>query len=173
MVSRSLIAAGLLAVIGGAGWELRPAAQQAETRRDVPVPAETSRPARDQSTSIDVPVQNPRPAAMPESGAEEDGRARALPKAAKKEYALLTVASEPWGTLYVGNKEVGPTPIADHPLPLGSHRIRIEQEGYRTRIETIVVTGPNPIRRRYILEPAGPPGSVCAGSSVRPRWRSL
>jgi hypothetical protein len=34
--------------------------------------------------------------------------------------------------------------------------LRIEQEGYRTKLETIVVTGPNPIRRRYILEPAGP-----------------
>lgn len=70
---------------------------------------------------------------------------------------MLTVASEPWGTLYVGNKEIGPTPIADYPLPLGTHRIRIEQEGYLTKVETIVVTGPNPIRRRYSLEPAGPP----------------
>jgi hypothetical protein len=79
------------------------------------------------------------------------------PRTVKKEYALLTVASEPWGTLYLGNKEIGPTPIADYPLPVGTHRLRLEQEGYRTKIETIVVTGPNPIRRRYSLEPAGPP----------------
>jgi serine/threonine protein kinase len=158
MLSRSLIAAGLLAVIGGAGWALRPAAQQAtEARTAVPLPGTTSRPAQDRTSSIDLPDQKPRAAARPELGPEEDGRGRPAPKAAKKEYGLLTVASEPWGTLYVGNKEIGPTPIADHPLPLGSHRIRIEQEGYRTRIETIVVTGPNPIRRRYILEPAGPP----------------
>jgi serine/threonine-protein kinase len=76
---------------------------------------------------------------------------------AKKEYAMLTVASEPWGTLFVGGEEVGPTPVVDYPLPLGSHRIRIEQEGYVTKVETVVVTGTNPIRRRYVLEPAGPP----------------
>jgi len=45
----------------------------------------------------------------------------------------------------------------DYPLPLGTHRIRIEQEGYVTKIETLVVTGINPIRRRYLLEAAGPP----------------
>ena len=87
----------------------------------------------------------------------EPAGATRQPKAAKKEYGLLTVASEPWGTLFLGNKEIGPTPIADYPLPVGTHRIRIEQEGYRTKFETIVVSGPNPIRRRYILEPAGPP----------------
>jgi hypothetical protein len=81
----------------------------------------------------------------------------AKPKAVKKEYALLTVASEPWGTLYVSGKEIGPTPVADYPLAPGTYRLRIEQEGYRPKIETIVVTGPNPIRRRYSLEPAGPP----------------
>ncbi|MFL5404081.1 MAG: protein kinase domain-containing protein [Gemmatimonadales bacterium] len=71
---------------------------------------------------------------------------------AKKEYAMLTVGSEPWGTLYIDNIEIGPTPIADWRLSQGTHRLRIEQEGYQTKIETIVVTGPNPIRRRYSLE---------------------
>jgi hypothetical protein len=95
---------------------------------------------------------------MPAQSADDaEGSAASKPKPVKKEYALLTVASEPWGTLYLGNKEIGPTPIADYPLPLGTHRIRIEQEGYRTKVETIVVAEPNPIRRRYLLEPAGPP----------------
>jgi hypothetical protein len=69
---------------------------------------------------------------------------------------LLTVASEPWGTLYIDGLEIGPTPVADHQLELGTYRIRIEQEGFRTKTENITVRGPNPIRRRYILEPAGP-----------------
>jgi serine/threonine protein kinase len=75
------------------------------------------------------------------------------PRPAKKEYAMLTVASEPWGTLYIDNIEIGPTPVADYRLTQGTHRLRIEQEGYRTKSETIVVAGPNPIRRRYSLEP--------------------
>ena len=100
-------------------------------------------------------ISPPPPSTQPAT--EPDRRAVDKPKPVKKEYALLTVASEPWGTLYLGNKEIGPTPIADYPLPLGTHRLRIEQEGYRTRTETIVVTEPNPIRRRFLLEPAGPP----------------
>ncbi|HEX2248931.1 MAG TPA: protein kinase [Gemmatimonadales bacterium] len=157
LVTRSLIAAGLTVLIGGAGWALRPAAPFAgEPSRAAPITVDSIRSVQEQSTNAAaVPQQSPpalaeKPVAVAESS-------RPTPRPVKKEYALLTVASEPWGTLYVGNKEIGPTPIADYPLPLGTHRLRIEQEGYRTKIETIVVTGPNPIRRRYSLEPAGPP----------------
>ena len=74
-------------------------------------------------------------------------------RAAKRDYALLTVASEPWGTLYIDNLEIGPTPVADYRLSTGTYRLRIEQEGYRTKKETIVISSPNPIRKRYSLEP--------------------
>jgi serine/threonine protein kinase len=154
LVTRSLIAVGLTAVIGAAGWALRPSAQfSAEPTREAPTRADTRRSV--QGNNADVPQQSP-PRSDSRAAAGDEG-SRLAPKPVKKEYAMLTVASEPWGTLYVGNKEIGPTPIADYPLPLGTHRLRIEQEGYRTKIETIVVTGPNPIRRRYSLEPAGPP----------------
>jgi serine/threonine protein kinase len=155
LVTRSLIAAGLTAVIGGAGWALRPSAQfPAEPTTEAPTEADTRRSVR--GNNAGVPQQSP-PARSDSRTVTGDEGSRVTPKPVKKEYAMLTVASEPWGTLYVGNKEIGPTPIADYPLPLGTHRLRIEQEGYRTKVETIVVTGPNPIRRRYSLEPAGPP----------------
>ena len=96
------------------------------------------------------------PAVAPLTGVEGAVRAPAKAKAVRVENAYLTVASEPWGTLYLDNVEIGPTPVADHPLQPGRYRLRIEQEGYRTKTEIIVVTGPNPIRRRYSLEPAGP-----------------
>jgi serine/threonine protein kinase len=149
----SVVALSLCAAIGGASWAaLRPPV--------VPVPP--PRPSKPAVVSI-TPPAIPRPpgpsSPMRTESANDapDQRPASKPKPVKKEYALLTVASEPWGTLYLGNKEIGPTPIADYPLPLGTHRIRIEQEGYRTRVETIVVAEPNPIRRRYLLEPAGPP----------------
>jgi hypothetical protein len=91
----------------------------------------------------------------PLTGVEGAVRAPAKPKP-KIENAYLTVASEPWGTLYLDNLEIGPTPVADYPLQPGKYRLRIEQEGYRTKTEILVITGPNPIRRRYSLEPAGP-----------------
>ena len=116
------------------------------------------------SVSRSAPVQTP---AAPPTPAERGERLRALAQAraelppseppklqmVKKEYALLTVASEPWGTLYIDNVEIGPTPVADYRLLPGTYRLRIEQEGYRTKRETLVITGPNPIRRRYSLEP--------------------
>jgi serine/threonine protein kinase len=156
LVRRSLIAAGLCAVIGGVAWAgLRiPAELPRPVSRTEPIPIETAPRPRTRFTetersSVTPPVQ---------PGQEEPRQAASLkPRVAKKEYALLTVASEPWGTLYLGNEEIGPTPVADYPLAPGTYRLRIEQEGYRTKSEIIVVTGPNPIRRRYSLEPAGLP----------------
>jgi serine/threonine protein kinase len=146
VLRRSLIAVGLCAVIGGAAWAgLRPVPEPAGEE----VAPKSARPARLQERRVSPPVPSP--------GAEDRSAGQPKSKPVKKEYALLTVASEPWGTLYLGNEEIGPTPVADYPLPLGTYRLRIEQEGYRTKWETIVVTGPNPIRRRYSLEPAGPP----------------
>jgi serine/threonine protein kinase len=158
---RSLIALGLCAVIGGVAWAgLRPSSRPVEA----PGSAGTEQPTRPTTPRQTGPGQaTPAPGgagaerrdASSMGGDERAGPGRAKPP--KKEYALLTVASEPWGTLYLGNEEIGPTPVADYPLPPGTYRLRIEQEGYRTKRETIVVSGPNPIRRRYSLEPAGPP----------------
>jgi hypothetical protein len=67
------------------------------------------------------------------------------------------VASEPYGTLYIDGVEVGDTPIANHPVPLGRVELRVERDGYKTRRESIMISGPNPVRRRYILEPAEQP----------------
>ena len=73
-------------------------------------------------------------------------------------FAPLTVASEPYGTLYVNGVEVGDTPIANYQLPVGRRvELRVERDGYKTRRESVMVGGPNPIRRRYILEPGEQP----------------
>jgi serine/threonine protein kinase len=150
VLQRSLIAVGLCVLLGGAAWAtLRPDRTAQRGTQRVPreqVPPPSSRQQVRESAPARSPVTEQGPSAEP-----------ARPRPVKKEYGLLTVASEPWGTLFLGTKEIGPTPIADYPLPVGTHRLRIEQEGYRTKTETIVVSGPNPIRRRYVLEPAGPP----------------
>lgn len=156
LLRRSLLALGLCAAIGGAAWAgLRPspgpvAPRVTQSRGPVSVTTgEPSGPTSQTERRTSPPAQLGR--------GDERATGTAKPRVAKREYALLTVASEPWGTLYLGNEEIGPTPVADYPLPMGTYRLRIEQEGYRTKRETIVVTGPNPIRRRYSLEPAGPP----------------
>jgi serine/threonine protein kinase len=115
-----------------------------------PIEAQAEAPARLTSRRERHPLRE-----LVQSRIEEASPDAARPtlRVAKRDYALLTVASEPWGTLYIDNIEIGPTPVADYRLSSGTYRLRIEQEGYRTRIETIVVNSPNAIRRRYSLEP--------------------
>jgi hypothetical protein len=67
------------------------------------------------------------------------------------QYALLKVDSDPRGVLYVDGARVGPTPIRNHRLQSGTHRLRLEQKGYQTLTETIVVKGTGPVTRRYDL----------------------
>ena len=162
IVQRSLLALGLCVAIGGGAWgALLPSQTWTQARRApgaAPVSALPTRLGSTESTDVHQPMTKPLVTPPIEApGQTERPTEPPKPKAVKKEYALLTVASEPWGTLFLGNKEIGPTPIADYPLPVGTHRLRIEQEGYLTKFETIVVAGPSPIRRRYSLDPAGPP----------------
>jgi predicted Ser/Thr protein kinase len=144
----SLVAAGVCAAVSGAAW----AGLRSAEKPDRPAGRAAGAP------TVSTPGRDPQPARVEVQTPSDEGRQARTGaprvKPIKREQALLTVASEPWGTLYIGNEEIGPTPVADYPLPLGTHRLRIEQEGYRTKTETIVVSGPNPIRRRYILEPA-------------------
>jgi serine/threonine protein kinase len=158
-VRRSVITLGIGVLVGGAAWVgLREPAEPSEPAQ-VPAPApEAIMPPVERIQPAPVasqPEQVESPPVSSPTGAEEPVRATAKPKP-RIENAYLTVASEPWGTLYLDNLEIGPTPVADYPLRPGRYRLRIEQEGYSTKTEIIVVTGPNPIRRRYSLEPAGP-----------------
>jgi serine/threonine-protein kinase len=154
-IRRGIMALGLSAAVGGVSWAAFLPFQE-RAANSSPADSLVTSPVSS-TTGPNAPTQ-PSPAAnLPVSAVTDSSRSGTeRPRAGKKEYALLTVASEPWGTLFLGNKEIGPTPVVDYPLPVGTHRVRIEQEGYRTKVETVVVTGSSPIRRRYSLEPAGP-----------------
>jgi serine/threonine-protein kinase len=158
-VRRGVVALGICVVVGGVAWAgLR---EPAEPPKPPPAPVLAPeavvlpvKPLQPAPIASQPGLLKPPPASPP-AGVEATVRVPAKPKP-KIENAYLTVASEPWGTLYLDNVEIGPTPVADYPLAPGKYRLRIEQEGYRTRTEIIVVTGPNPIRRRYSLEPGSP-----------------
>ncbi len=149
IVRRGVMAVGLCAALAGVAWAAWLPFQESPKPKVISSPP--SPPLLPPPESVPTAPSQPSVATDFSHPVEPE-----RPRPNKKEYALLTVTSEPWGTLFVGNKEIGPTPIADYPLPVGTHRIRIEQEGYLTRTETIVVTGSSQIRRRYDLEPAGP-----------------
>jgi serine/threonine-protein kinase len=133
---RAMIGAGFCLLLGGAAWA---------GLRGAPVwsnePAVKVIPLVVTSSPIDA----------------EPVRAAPIRKAVRNEPVPLTVESEPWAMLYLDDREIGATPISDLPILPGRHLIRLEQEGYLTKLETIVVTGAGPIRRKYDLEPAGPP----------------
>jgi serine/threonine protein kinase len=68
-----------------------------------------------------------------------------------KKFASLSVRSTPRAVLYVDGVKIGLTPISNHRLTPGTYRLRIQQKGYRTIFETIVVKGTRPITRHYDL----------------------
>ncbi len=125
------VALATVAVVAVAAWFALPGFQSIVERSAVSRPG----PARE----VVAPVMS---------------KARAASRPAKLkpvQYALLKVDSDPWGVLYVDGVRVGLTPIANRRLPLGTHRLRVEQKGYQTVTETIVVKSTGAVTRRYNL----------------------
>ena len=71
------------------------------------------------------------------------------------EQGYLSIDAVPYGTVFVDNVEIGPTPIAQHPVKPGAHTIRIENPGYKTRSDRVQVDAGNTVRKRYTLDPEG------------------
>ncbi|MEP7227927.1 MAG: serine/threonine-protein kinase [Gemmatimonadales bacterium] len=120
------VALGTLAVIAVTAWFALPGFQRIVERN---------------------PASRSAPVATAPSPAKKRGPTRLKPV----QEALLRVQSDPRGMLYVDGGRVGLTPITNHRLSPGTHRLRIEQKGYRTMTETIVVKGTGPVTRRYQL----------------------
>ena len=111
--------------------------------------------ARVAVSSTEATTVRGRPA--PPRQSQSSSRLAAEP-VARTQTSPITVASEPYGVLFIDDIEIGDTPVANHQLEVGrSYRIRVEREGFRTKRETITVSSPNPIRRSYVLDPGGAP----------------
>lgn len=116
-------------------------------------PAE-DRPRVSRSPSASRP--EPRRSTAPSTAARpEPSRSRGTGKVRVTEFASLNVRSTPRAVLYVDGIRIGLTPIANHRLSPGTHRLRVEQKGYRPVSEAIVVKGSRPITRRYDLRRQG------------------
>ena len=101
-------------------------------------PSAASKPVRRQTP----PATNPAPARKP-----VPAKLRAVT------YARLRVDSDPRAVVSLNGVEIGRTPISNHRLSPGTHRLRIVRAGYRPQAEVIVVKGTSPITRRYQLQP--------------------
>ena len=143
------VALGTLAVIAVAAWFALPGFQRVVERN----PASRSAPVRE---VVAPPMSKPSAASRPirrapVAPAPSPAKKRGPTRLKSVQDALLRVQSDPRGVLYVDGVRVGLTPITNHRLPAGTHRLRVEQKGYRTVTETIVVKGTAPVTRRYQL----------------------
>ncbi|MGZ8398531.1 MAG: serine/threonine-protein kinase [Gemmatimonadales bacterium] len=145
-----LVALATIAVVAATAWFALPGFQAIVERsaasRTAP-PRAVAAPAVSKPAAASRPVQ--RTPAAPVSPSAEKKRTTARVRAVQ--YALVKVNSDPKGILYVDGVRVGRTPISNHRLSLGTHRIRVEQKGYQPITETLVVKGTGPITRRYNL----------------------
>jgi protein kinase-like protein/PEGA domain-containing protein len=71
-------------------------------------------------------------------------------------FAELRITSKPNATVMIDGARVGTTPLTGRRLAVGrTYRIRLERKGYKTKRETIRVTGPETVVRRFVLSPDG------------------
>jgi serine/threonine protein kinase len=132
-----VVSVSILALSGAAWFSFRRITPMDPIVHSTPAPVVLeAKPPKPSSPQMEAPVE-----------------AHPKPRPAKKDYAILTVTSEPWGTLYIDDVEMGPTPVEDYRLASGRYRLRIEQEGYRTKKETLILNAPGPVHRHYTLEP--------------------
>src|SRR4029077_1754014 len=140
---------GLVLVVGGAAvWLATSPAPAAPTSTDdASIPPHQCPPAP-APTAVATPPPQPqretarrRPEAAPPKRAPVVRRTtpvfspppRRVERAVQRppEPALLSVNSVPWGSVFVDGQPVGNTPQIDHQVPAGSHRLRVERDGFR------------------------------------------
>ncbi|HVH68064.1 MAG TPA: PEGA domain-containing protein [Gemmatimonadales bacterium] len=84
-------------------------------RASAPAPVKLPPPRR-------APARAPTPSATPITTPPPDRYA---------EPALLAVNAIPWGSVFIDGRPVGNTPLIDITLPAGTHRLRVERDGFR------------------------------------------
>ena len=77
------------------------------------------------------------------------------PPAAAETQGFLTIDSDPFGTVFVDDVNVGDTPLVQYGVKPGFHMIRIESPGYKPYSERVQVTTGNTVRKRFTLTPEG------------------
>ncbi|MFT3709881.1 MAG: protein kinase [Archangium sp.] len=124
----------IVAVVGiGAAWRFAPRGEQAVS---APPPTVTPTPAPPTPKPVAEPVPGPiaaepTAAAQPDAGAKERVAepVRPAPSAARAKPGALSLNTEPWTRVFLGKKSLGDTPLIEFPLPSGTHRLRLVNEG--------------------------------------------
>jgi serine/threonine-protein kinase len=161
--------AGALAVVAVAGAVI--ARRQTAPAAAVPVPVavqhDSTPPVTSAAASSDsargsvAPPAAPPPAPKPVPPRATPGVRTASPKPApppnEAPYATLTIDSDPYGNVFVNGRPLGVSPVDHYRLAVGgTYEISVEREGYKTKKDTIRITRPIDIPKRYVLDPVKP-----------------
>jgi hypothetical protein len=161
--------AGALVLVAAAGAALArrqtappPVAPPPAPAHDTAAPVTTAAAASDSTRAGTVAPPAAPPTAPPTAPPRAVPVVRpAPPKPAppppEAAFASLTVDADPYGTVYVNGHPLGPTPVENYRLTVGAtYEISVEREGYKTKKETIHVTRPDEVHRKYVLDPVQP-----------------
>src|SRR2546427_11672 len=146
--SRAGLVAGLVAVLGalGAGGYFLLGRSKPE-----PPSSESHAPPSGPTTPAVETGRVAVPSATPPRHERQRERDKAPPPAAAGGQGYLTVAADPFGTVYIDGVEIGVTPLFSYGVKPGRHAIRVERAGYRTQNETVQVDAGNTVTKRYTL----------------------
>jgi len=126
--------------------------QPAGATGGVPVTRPESVIAARPEPAAPAPVERrPPPAAQRPPAPQPVPQAAAAPAV-----GYLTVDATPFGTVYIDRLEIGDTPLARHTLSPGRHIVEVRREGYRTAVDTVMITAGNVtvVRKALIREPS-------------------
>src|SRR2546426_4491280 len=146
--SRAGLIAGVVAalgVLGTGGYFLL------GRSRPEPPPGQSQVPPNAPLTS---PVETVRVTAPPTTSPRRERqreREKAPPPAAVEAQGYLTLAADPFGTVYIDGVQIGVTPIFNYGVKPGRHAIRVERAGFRTQNETVQADAGNTVTKRYTL----------------------
>jgi hypothetical protein len=65
---------------------------------------------------------------------------------------FLSVASRPWGVVFIDGQRAGYSPIVERRLAVGTHQVRIQREGYAAADTTVQVNRDAQVRLGLTLE---------------------
>jgi hypothetical protein len=66
-------------------------------------------------------------------------------------FGLLTVGSQPWGTVFIDGVEIRNTPVSRYELAPGQYTIEVKRTGYQVTVDTVTITAGNPTILRKVL----------------------
>jgi len=145
------IGMAVVAVVGVGGY-------LALANKKVEPPPPVSQPAQSNPASVEtVRVATPPPATQTPARQtpRRDTPRQTTPPPATAAQGFITVNSDPPGTVFIDNREVGSTPVVEFTVSAGRHTIRVERAGFKTKSESVDVGANATVRKRWVLEPEG------------------